>query len=209
MNDVSASGGYTAGEQARLNRSSRQTVGLTLKVPVATYRTALAALARLGNTTAENQQSEDVTQQVADVGSRVTSQQDAIAALRTLLKRAGSIPSLLEVQQQISADTSSLEALQAQQRALNKETSYATINLLLVGPRPHPAAGAHHHGASHNFFSGLGAGWRALRHVTAAVLTALGAALPFLAVIAILGGLGYAGWRRRSGRRGTTPREAG
>lgn len=217
MNDAAAAGGYTAGEQAQLNRSKRQRqlVNLTVKVPVASYHTALSQLAALGKPTSETQQSTDVTQQVADVGSRVTSQEDAIAQLRALLRRAGSIPSLLQVQQQIASDESSLEALQAQQRALSRETTYATITLMLLGPKPH-AVVHHHRGANHNFVSGLGAGWRALRHVTTAVLTGLGAALPFLIVIAILGGAGYAGWRRRAhrgtgttGTSGTTPREAG
>jgi len=33
-------------------------------------------------------------------------------------------------------------------------------------------------------------------HGASAVLTALGAALPFLVIIGALGGIGYAGWRR-------------
>ena len=50
--------------------------------------------------------------------SRVTSAQDAITQLQALLKRAGSVSSLLSVQEQINAQESGLEALQAQQRAL-------------------------------------------------------------------------------------------
>ena len=73
-----------------------------------------------------------MTQTVADVSSRVTSAQDAITALRALLTRAGSVTSLLDVQNQINAEEASLEELLAQQRALAHETAFGTVSLLLV-----------------------------------------------------------------------------
>ena len=205
---VTGAGGYTAGEQAQLSpsRRQRQTVSMTLKVPRPGYGAALSQLARLGRETLLQQQSTDVTQQVADVASRVTSQQDAIAQLRALLKRAGTVSGLLQVQQQISDDESSLEALQAQQRALARETSYATISLLLVGPKPH-AAVHHRHHASHRggFLGGLTSGWRGLGHATTWLLTALGAVLPFAVAVAVLGGAGFLLWRRLARRRAGGP----
>jgi hypothetical protein len=200
MSDIAAAGGYTAAEQALASRSGGQPpkVSLTLKVPGASYPAALGQLSALGRQTSLSQQSSDVTQQVADVSSRVTSQQDAIAQLRALLRRAGSVTGLLQVQEQISNDESTLEALQAQQRALDHETTYATISLLLLSPRPHPVA---HRGPRHGFTTGLAAGWRGLRRAAAWVLTALGTVLPFAVVITVLAGLGYVGWRRVSRRR--------
>jgi hypothetical protein len=200
VSDITARGGYTAAEQAQTSHSRRQRpmVSLTMKVPVAGYPAALHQLAGLGRQTSLSQQSTDVTEQVADVGSRVTSQQDAIAQLRTLLRRAGSVSGLLQVQEQISNDESSLEALLAQQRALDHETTYATISVRLLGPLP-PAAP--HHGSRHGFAAGLGAGWRGFTRAAVWLFTALGVVLPFAVVIAILGGLGYAGQRRISRRR--------
>jgi hypothetical protein len=198
--DITARGGYTAAEQAQTSHSRRQrpVVSLTMKVPVAGYPAALHQLAGLGRQTSLSQQSTDVTEQVADVGSRVTSQQDAIAQLRTLLRRAGSVSGLLQVQEQISNDESALEALLAQQRALDHETTYATISVLLLGPLPSAAARqASHHG----FAAGLGAGWRGFSRAAVWLFTALGVVLPFAVVLAILGGIGYAGQRRISRRR--------
>ena len=88
----------------------------------------------LGTQTSLTQHAQDVTQQVADVSSLVTSAQDAITQLQALLKRAGSVSDLLAVQEQINAQESSLEALQAQQRALARETSYATVSVTLREP---------------------------------------------------------------------------
>jgi hypothetical protein len=205
VSEVVAAGGYTAGEQAQAARSGeRPQVSLTLKVPVTAYAGVLARLGRLGRATALTQQAQDVTQQVADVNSRVTSQEAEIAQLRALLGRAGSVSDLLQVQDQLSSDESALEALQAQQRALDQETSYATITLLLLGPQPRAAVRT---AARHSFGAGLAAGWRGLAHATAWVLTALGAVLPFAVVLAMLAGLGWAGRRRmaRLARRRSGP----
>jgi hypothetical protein len=197
---VTTAGGYTADEQARASEPGRQrpTISLTLKVPSGEYPAVLRHLSGLGHQTSLTQRSTDVTQQVADVNSRVTSERDAIAQLRALLKRAGSVSGLLQVQQQISGDESSLEALLAQQRALSHETAYATITLRLYGPLP---AAAHRHQARHGFGSGLAAGWRGLKAATGWVLTALGVLAPFLLVLAVIGGLAYL-VRRRLSRRG-------
>jgi hypothetical protein len=201
---VVAAGGYTADEQANSANTGRtgRTVSLTLKVPVPAYQSVLGQLSSpgLGKQLSMQQQATDVTQQVADVDSLVTSQQAAITALQGLLKHAASVSGLLQVQQQISSDESSLNSLLAQQRALDHETSYGTVTMTLVS-RPHAVAHKEKPASRHNFFSGLAAGWRALRHATAWVLTALGAALPFLIVIAVLAGVGYAGRRRFLGRR--------
>lgn len=207
---VTDAAGYTSAENA-VARSAKTggTVNLTLKVPVPAYQQVLADLSApaLGQQVALTQHATDVTQQAADVGSLVTSQQAAISALQGLLRHAASVTQLLQVQQQISNDESSLESLQAQQRALDHETSYATINMTLLSTA-RPVVHARQHHATGGFLGGLGAGWRALQHATSWVLTALGAALPFLIIAVVLAGIGYSA-RRRVVRRRAGPTAAG
>ena len=205
-------GGYVSSEQARIDPAdhARSTVSLQLKIPVAAYDRTLATLsAVLGTQTALSQHAQDVTQQVADVGSLVASAQAAITQLQALLKRAGSVDALLAVQDQINTQESSLEALEAQQRALARQTSYATVSVTLVGPPHHGPAAASKR--QHGFLAGLAAGWRGLRLAGSAVLTAVGAALPFAVVAAALAGAAYAGRRRlrRLLRRRSRPTTAG
>jgi hypothetical protein len=131
------------------------------------------------------------------VSSLVSSAQAGITQLQALLKRAGSISQLLTVQQQISTQESSLEALQAQQRALSRETSYATLTVLLVSPqRAVKKIKKKAKTRQHGFVAGFTAGWRGLRLIVSGLLTGLGAALPFAVVIAVAGVAGYAGRRR-------------
>jgi Domain of unknown function (DUF4349) len=212
-----SNGGYVSGENASINPGShaRPAISLQLKIPVTRYPGALDELsAELGAETSVTQQAQDVTEQVADTNSQVASAQAAIAQLRTLLARAGSVSDLLTVQDQINSEESSLEQLEAQQRSLDDQTSYATVSLSLLGPLPKPAVRKakrqQHHQQQHGFPAGLSAGWRALRATVSAVLTAVGALLPFAAAAAILAGCGIAAGRRlaRLRRRRSRPSTA-
>jgi hypothetical protein len=214
-----AEGGYVSSEQATINPRdpARSTVSLQLKIPVAQYAGTLSTLSTaLGTQISLTQQAQDVTQQVADVSSLVSSAQAAITQLQALLKQAGSISALLTVQQQISSQESSLEALQAQQRALARETSYATVSMTLLSPHPAPAKKKPKQKTTarqHGFVAGFAAGWHGLRLIVSGVLTVLGAVLPFAVLGAVLAAAGYAGRRHlrrlRWPRRGTRPTAAG
>jgi hypothetical protein len=201
---AAAAGGYVSSESTRAGHAHQAgaTVFIQLKIPVASYQATLAALAStLGTRLSLSQQAQDVTLTVADVSSRVASAQAAIAALRGLLARAGSVASLLAVQEQINAEEASLEALQSQQRALVHETSYGTVSVLLVSRRPPPAG--HPVKITGGFTGGLAAGWRALRQLASWLLTGIGAVLPF--TVFVIGAV-YLGVR---GRRWLARRRAG
>jgi hypothetical protein len=199
---VESAGGYISAETAGSARSARtgQTIDITLKIPVPAYGTVLGQLSSpaLGTQLSMHQHATDVTQEVANVSSLVTSEQAAITALDGLLQRAASVSDLLQVQQQISADESALNSLQAQQRALDDETSYATVSMTLLPPSRVVPPKQH---AGHSFLTGLRFGWRALRHAVGWLATALGTVLPFLAILVVLAALGYAGRRRYVRRR--------
>jgi hypothetical protein len=199
-------GGYVSSETASADpdHPSEATASVQLKIPVASYSGALGQLAsRLGTQLSLQQQAQDVTQQVADVNSQVTSDEAAIAQLRALLSHAGSVGDLLSVQNQINDEESSLESMQAQQRALSHETTYATVTLTLLGPKAKPLV--HRPKAPPTLAGGLGAGWRALRITVSWTLAFLGAIAPFIAVAAIAGYVIYRGRRRLTRRRPAAP----
>jgi Domain of unknown function (DUF4349) len=201
---ATAAGGYVSSESTRAGHSRRAgtTIFLQLKIPAGRYQATLATLdSTLGTRLSLSQQAQDVTLTVADVSSRVASAQAAIAALRGLLARAGSVTSLLAVQDQINAEEASLEALQSQQRALAHETSYGTVSVLLLSRQTPPAG--HPVKITGGFASGLAAGWRALRQLASWLLTGIGAVLPFTVFVIAAIALGVRGrrWlaRRRAG----------
>jgi hypothetical protein len=199
---VTSAGGYVSGEQEIIPHRNHATplVTLTLKIPVSQYHQSLASLAKLGSQVSFGQHALDVTQRVADVASRVASAQAAIKQLRALLGKAGTVGALLQVQDEINNQEASLESLLAQQQALAHETSYGTVTVTLLGHHVVVVQKKKKKKAS-GFGTGLRAGWHALGVVVRALLTALGAALPFAVPIALLAGIGFAGRRRLARRR--------
>jgi Domain of unknown function (DUF4349) len=211
---VTAAGGYVSTENSSGagagQPASSATATVTLKIPAAVYPATLAKLTGtgLGTQLSLHQQAQDVTQQVADVGSLVASDQAAITQLRALLKDAGSVNDLLNVQDQINTETSDLEAMLAQQQALDHETAYATVTLTLVGPKAAAKARAKQKPAPPpGLASGLTGGWRAFRLTIDWLLAFIGAVAPFAAVVAVIGGAVW--WaRRRVAHRGRTPTDS-
>jgi hypothetical protein len=201
-------GGYVSNEttSADPDHPSQAIATVQLKIPVASYQFILGQLAGgLGTQLSLQEQAQDVTQQVADVNSQVASDQAAIVQLRALLSHAGSVGDLLEVQNQINNEESALEAMQAQQRALSHETTYATVTLTILGPKAKPVP--HRTKAPPSLAGGLGAGWHALKVSLSWTLAFLGAIAPFAAIAAIVG---YAIYRARRSmlRRRPAPRPA-
>ena len=201
-----ASGAPVSGAPVSGASAAAQPVQLSadvqLKIPVGAYPATLARLdgGAVGTRLSLQQQAQDVTQQVADVGSQVTSDRAAIAQLRSLLSRSGSVSDLLSVQNQINSEESSLESLEAQQNALNRETAYATVNLTVSGPVTAVARTAQ--AQPPGLLGGLAAGWHAFVIAAEWLLTAAGAVAPFAAVAALAG---YAVYRvRRRSRAKTT-----
>jgi hypothetical protein len=206
---VTTAGGYVSAENATAGQGqpSQATATVTFKIPVAAYSATLASLsgAGLGTQLSLSQQAQDVTQEVADTSSRVISDEAAITQLRALLKRAGSVSSLLSVQNQIDSQESDLESMLAQQSALNHETTYATVTLTLVGPKAPVVKHVSKTTPPPGLAGGLAGGWRAFRLTVSWLLTVIGAVAPFAAAILAIGALTWWGRRRLlRGRRGPT-----
>jgi hypothetical protein len=203
---VTAAGGYLSAEKSSGSPGQPAAAGsasVTLKIPAADYQATLAKLtgSGLGTQLDLSQQAQDITQQVADVGSRVASDEAAITQLRALLKDAGNVSGLLSVQDQINSEESDLESMLAQQQALNHETAYATVTLTILGPRV-PAKAKHKPAPLPGLASGLGGGWRAFRLTVDWLLAIIGAVAPFAAVVVVIGGGAW--WARRRLARGAS-----
>jgi uncharacterized protein DUF4349 len=98
------------------------------------------------------------------------------------------------VQNQINSEESDLESLEAQQNALNHETAYATLALVVTGPVPPPRKPPAQ--PPSGLPRGLADGWHAFLRVLDWLLTAAGAVAPF-AVVAAIAGYVYYRLRRR------------
>jgi hypothetical protein len=191
---ANSEGGVVFGEQVNLASKDPSNPGaasatVTLKVPPDTLEQGiLDQIGRLGTELSRNETASDITAQVVDVNSRVAAAQDSLARLRQLFQHAGNVADLATVENEIAQREADLESLEAQQRTFAAQTAQATITVNLVAtPKvavvPPPVKKAHVVG----FVRGLRGGWHAFTRTVTGITTALGALLPFLVVLLVLG----------------------
>jgi len=176
--------GQVASEDTGSNSEGRITnANLVLKVPTASYETAIDRLSGLGKRTAIHQESSDVTEQVVDVESRIASQRASLERMRTLLAKASTIGEIVSVETELTRREADLESLLAKQKNLSLQTELATLSLTVAEKGKTPVEEKEDRG----FIAGLRGGWDAFTATFFALSTVLGALLPFLIVLALIG----------------------
>jgi uncharacterized protein DUF4349 len=167
---------------------------MVISVPADTLDSTLEQLKTLGTITSRVISSEDVTMQVADVGSRVKSLEGSIARLNELSKKAGTIAQLTELESELSNRIEERDSMVAQQKSLAGRVAQSPVTVTLQTTPP-----AVVEPETPGFLSGLTAGWNALVSSSRVLLTVVGAVLPFLVLLAVVG-VPVVLWRRRAGR---------
>ncbi|GAB3427500.1 DUF4349 domain-containing protein [Flindersiella endophytica] len=184
---VGGGDGYVGDIQTTSNDKG-QTVGIqvVLRVPVGDYNHIVAEVKKLGTVTSNSHKATDVTKDLTDVESRIASQKKSIERLRTLMSQANTVGDVIQVESELTTREADLESLQSQQATLSAQAALSTLTLNFEKPpaKPAPAAAAED---KTGFLPGLKSGWHALVATVDVTLTVLGALLPFLVGIAIIG----------------------
>lgn len=177
---------------------------LKLRVPTDKFDQVMTTLASIGRLEEAHRDSEDVTQEVVDVNSRVATQRASLKRLRGFLDRAKDIDAVLRVEKQITKRRADLESLLARQKQLRQQTSMATVTVHMRAPEDVVAEPGTFDQAG--FLSGLRGGWQALQVFVVGAATVVGAVLPFVLAFAVVG-VPLLIWLRRVLRRraGGTP----
>ncbi|SEE91958.1 DUF4349 domain-containing protein [Jiangella alba] len=193
-----AAGGYVADEQVYGDDNAV----LTLKVPSAEHQNTVAELEALGEVSSRSRGTEDVTQEVVDVASRIESQRASIARIRALLAEATALADVVSIESELATREADLDALLSRQEQLADLTAMATVTLQLFENGDEPAQPDDDDGG---FLAGLAGGWDAFVTVGGGFLTGLGAVLPFAAVAALVGVPAWQILKRRRGTRQPAP----
>ncbi|MFD7701133.1 DUF4349 domain-containing protein [Streptomyces caelestis] len=185
---VGAAGGYVGDETTDRDEEGHEHTRVVLRVPVEKYDEVLADLEGTGRLLERSAKAQDVTDQVVDVESRITTQRASVARIRELMDRAGKLSDVVTLEGELSSRQADLEALLAQQASLKDRTSLATITLSLSETPVDEAAKDDDPG----FVDALGGGWDAFVTMLRWLAVAFGAVLPFAVVAALLALL----WRK-------------
>ncbi|WP_027862843.1 DUF4349 domain-containing protein [Marmoricola sp. URHB0036] len=180
---VTSWGGSVADEQSTSDEHGRLADStLTLRVPSDHFDEAMSAFGTLGEVEQRSQKSEDVTTKVIDTDARVRAGERSVQQIEALLSRAQKLGDVIAIENDLARRQADLDSLKSQQAWLEDQTSLSTITVYLSRPMVH--------GTTHEakgFLAGLENGWDAFRATFVAVLTGLGAVLPFAVLLALLG----------------------
>lgn len=187
---VNDAGGQVAQEQVDLQAEAPHAT-LRLEVPPNRLDALLDNLAGLGHERSRQRGTEDVTDQVVDISSRVATQQASVDRVRKLLAQATSLADIVRIESELAQREADLESLQARLRSLSNRVAMAevTVDLATAGKVAPVKA------AKVGFGSGLRGGWHALQAVGRVTGAVLGALLPFLPLLVAAGWVAW--WLRR------------
>ena len=174
--------------------TGRTTASLVLRVPSNDFTKLVDEVSGDGLTLSEQLNGHDVSGESINLRARITNLTAEESSLRTLIGRAGSIASILDVQDQLFNVEGEIEELTAQESSLIDQASFATLNVSLqtavvVAPRPtHPNA----------IGRAVSLAGRNTVAVVRGIVLALGWAFPAAIAVLLAGGVLWLRRRRRA-----------
>ncbi|WP_164519659.1 DUF4349 domain-containing protein [Nocardioides ferulae] len=197
---VDRAGGQITDEETRTGDDGEvRTSRMVLRVPSDTFEATMKELeeevAELNDST---RSSEDVTTQVIDNRVRIRVQRASIRRIEALLARAVDIGDVVRIESELSQRQSELNSLLRRRAFLTDQTSMSTITVHLERTSEQQAEDEEEDDDA-GFLSGLDAGWGALTAFTVALVTVVGALLPWLGVLLAIAVPLW--WLRRNRRR--------
>ncbi|MXW62002.1 MAG: DUF4349 domain-containing protein [Acidimicrobiaceae bacterium] len=127
-------GGFLFG-QSTVAGSRPHTV-LTYKVYPEDFDRAMRALEGVGTVEHQSIYTDDVTERVVDLESRITTAELSVERVRTLISSASDVKGIVELEQQLLERETILEQLKGRLRTLQNQVSLATITVTITEQRP-------------------------------------------------------------------------
>jgi len=190
-------GGFVGGDRRVAAPEEPPQATMVLRIPSEQFTAAVNELGELGDEESREIQTEDVTEEMVDLETRLATAEASVDRTRDLLAQAESIEDIVAVERELSEREATLASLQARQRTLDDLTTLSTITVTLA---TEPAA--EEEPEESGFLAGLASGWRGLTGSLSVLLTVLGVLLPWLVVLGAPTAA-VVWWRRRR-----TPRPA-
>jgi Domain of unknown function (DUF4349) len=132
-------GGFVASTQAQYGNTTPPSVPtgtIVLRIPEASFGSAVSQAQRFGQATSVNTTSTDVTGQYVNLQAQIAAAQASLTQYLGILRQATTIPNILTVQNQIDSIESNIEQMQGQLNVMNNETTYGTLTVSVTEPSP-------------------------------------------------------------------------
>jgi uncharacterized protein DUF4349 len=133
---VAAAGGFVDQLTATGDAGSARALRGTLRIPSDRLGDVADRLRPLGQVVEDTQGSEDVADQVVDLGARLASARATERRLTELLRnRTGKLSDVLDVERELARVRLDIERLDAETTTIGRRVSYATLHIEIVEER--------------------------------------------------------------------------
>ncbi|WP_179469522.1 DUF4349 domain-containing protein [Mycolicibacterium vinylchloridicum] len=177
--------------------TGRARSSVVLRVPAAKLDDVLAELKALGTVEHVEITSDDVTAQRVDLDARIKALQTSVDRLLGIMRDAKDPDALIKAEGALSERQAELDSLRAQREALGDQIDYSTVNVTFLAEKIGGPAPTEYRG----FFGQIERGWDGLVSVVGNLVLLFGLMLPWLAVLAVIGAIGYGVFRLASARK--------
>jgi hypothetical protein len=158
---------------------------ITLRVPADKFDAVLTQLGTGGTVDQQTRSASDVTDQVIDTGSRITSAQASITRITELMKAANGLTDVVALEGELSRRVADLESLKSRLATLQDQVQLSTITVTYLVPEA-PGTNTVAPKTQNPLQRGLHDGWVACQAVIKVLLIVGGAVLPFALVGVVL-----------------------
>ena len=134
---IDALGGYASASE-RSGDGEDAYASITFRIPATRWEEALSGLRRLAEKVLEERTgTQDVTDQVVDLGARIRNLQATEQALQAIMAQATEIKDVLAVQAELTATRGEIERLTAEKGNLEARAAFSTLTLAFA-LKPNP-----------------------------------------------------------------------
>lgn len=213
---VAAKGGAIFDSVVEVGHPQTATATVTVKVRPQDLEDLIAGLGGLGELTGRTQQTEDVTDQIADTESRIATAQASVDRVRALLAGATNLDDVVKIENELTIRETNLEQLLASQRNVTARVQLATLTIVFTptpeAPKPVPVVvadmGAKADRSTSSIGTALRSGWHRFAVIVHGIVVGLAYVVPLLG-LTLIGGLVAIVLGRLRRRRPARPAVAG
>lgn len=201
---IAAAGGFIQNSQVQGQKESGRRMTITIRVPAAGYDNTFNAIAALGEEISRREWTDDVTQEYYDLEARIGVQEAHLAQLKKLYEKAGTIPEMIQLEQEIARVQAEMDSLKGRYQYLSNQVAFSTITVSLYEPGA-PAPIQPPKTVWERMTRGFVGSVNGMINFAGNLLVFLVSAVPVVIPLGIVGGAGVKVYRAFRRRKGGTP----
>ena len=179
-------GGWIESSSENVNSyTGLRTAYLTLRVPQSSLDAYLAGTSDLGRVTNRSETATDVTESYYDTQTRLSTQLALMERLQALITESASLSDLLALESQIADTQYMIDSLQSSLNATDRQVTYSTVSVTLKEEKTVELTDTTVT-FGERISSAIQVGYEALVGFLGDMVVFLVAALPFIAIVAVL-----------------------